>query len=270
NAHNLSETNFKKLSCRDDLRGFTFFPAIIKPADSQGQRGVYLVKNRKEASQMLPESLSASRNREAIIEELIQGPEISVHVFVIDSELKLFIPSDRHVWEGPAVGLPAGHVMPSRFLSRADLSMVKQLVQSCIQSLGITNGPLYFQMKICPEHGPKIIEIAPRLDGCHMWRLVEFCTGVNLIKACFDSLSGLPWQHSGACEPSKAFSLWFHLQKTGDPFIKSLHTIPEGANCVHEKFLYHEGQTVRFTNGVIEKVGYYILQDQEPNAAKVE
>lgn len=267
NDHGISTTSFKKLTSIEDLQGFTAFPAIIKPADSQGQRGISIVHNFEEAASLLPHSLSASRTYKAIIEELIYGTEISVHAFVVDSELKFFLPSDRHVWQGPAVGVPTGHVMPSRFVSQDDLPKVKQLVQSCIQSLGITDGPLYFQMKICPVHGPKIIEIAPRLDGCHMWRLIEFYTGVNLIKTCFDSLAGLPWQEAQDHKPQAPCSLWFFLQKTGEKFRKDLHTLPGGANCLYEHFLYSEGQAVRFTNGVIEKVGYYILQDSDTSSS---
>ena len=267
NDQGISTTCFKKLTSIEDLQGFTAFPAIIKPADSQGQRGISIVNSQEEAVCLLPDSLSASRTYEAIIEELIDGPEISVHAFVVDSKLKFFLPSDRHVWQGPAVGVPTGHAVPSSFLSRNDLPRVKQLVQSCIQSLGITDGPLYFQMKICPVHGPKIIEIAPRLDGCHMWRLIEFHTGVNLIKACFDSLAGLSWQETLNQTPLLPCSLWFFMQKTGDKFRKDLHTLPVGANCIYEHFLYSEGQTVRFTNGVIEKVGYYILRDSDSSSS---
>ncbi|QLA14920.1 ATP-grasp domain-containing protein [Desulfolutivibrio sulfoxidireducens] len=260
NDHNISTTSFQKLRTVEDVYKFKTFPAILKPADSQGQRGIFIVESVEEAARLVPQSFAASKTSEAIIEELIDGPEISVHAFVVDSKLVFFQPSDRHTWEGPAVGVPTGHVLPSHFTSKDMLPRVRDLVESCVSHLKVANGPLYFQMKLSKEHGPKIIEIAPRLDGCHMWRVVEYYTGVNLIAACFNRLLGLPWQYADVPEPTTPYSLWFFLQKTGETFQKSLHALPADANCVYQHFLYTDGQKVRPTNGIIEKVGYYILK----------
>lgn len=261
NENNISATAYKRVRTEEDLEGFTVFPAILKPADSQGQRGIAIVNSIQEAARFLPQSLAASKTSEAIIEELIDGPEISVHSFIVDGELKLFIPSDRHTWQGPAVGIPTGHVIPSRFASENDVSEVREIVLSCIKALKIKNGLLYFQMKLSKTKGPKIIEIAPRLDGCHMWRLIEYCTGVNLFAACFERLMDIPWHDTPRLSSPDAYSLWFFLQKTGEPFQEDLHSLPSDKECVYKQFIYNQNDKVRFTNGVIEKVGYYIVKD---------
>jgi biotin carboxylase len=262
NDHKISTIQYQRIRSQSALINFHAFPAILKPADSQGQRGIFIVKSIKEAARLLPQSLAASKTSEAIIEELIDGPEISVHAFIVDSELKFFLPSDRHTWEGPAVGIPTGHVIPSRFTSTDTLNQIRKLVENCVQYLGINNGPLYFQIKLSKERGPKIIEIAPRLDGCHMWRMIEYYCGFNMIAACFERLMELPWRNPTPFDPSMSSSLWFFLQKTGEKFKKELHAIPENAECLYQQFLYSEGETVRLTNGVIEKVGFYILKDR--------
>ena len=54
------------------------------------------------------------------------------------------------------------------------------LVRAVVASLGVRDGTLYFQMKATPD-GPKIIEIAPRLDGCHIWRLMKHARDLDYL-----------------------------------------------------------------------------------------
>lgn len=260
NSNNISKVRYKCLKTAEDLADFDVFPAILKPADSQGQRGVFVVRSVEDAADLLPQSLGMSKSGEAIIEELIDGPEISVHIFVIDGEIKFFLPSDRHTWEGEAVGIPTSHVIPSNFMGANTLVKVREIVESSVKELGIIDGPLYFQMKLTSGYEPKIIEIAPRLDGCHMWRMIQYYTGLNLIAACFQRLMGMTWSHPIAFDTSTSYSLVFFLQKTGEIFNKDLHQVPANVNCVYQSFFYDDGNTVRSTNGVMEKVGYYILK----------
>lgn len=53
--------------------------------------------------------------------------------------------------------------------------------------IGNKNGPVYAQMKL-EEGMPYIIEITPRLDGCHMWNLLSYYNEVNLMKLTFEHL----------------------------------------------------------------------------------
>ena len=57
---------------------------------------------------------------------------------------------------------------------------MEELVSEAVTKLEINNGPVYFQIKIENGH-PYLIEVTPRLDGCHMWRLIKEYTGVNLL-----------------------------------------------------------------------------------------
>src|SRR5579862_6907355 len=45
------------------------WPAVLKPVDSGGQRGLFLVESEREATECLPEALELSRTGRAILEE---------------------------------------------------------------------------------------------------------------------------------------------------------------------------------------------------------
>jgi biotin carboxylase len=235
-----------------DLQGWDRFPAVLKPSDSQGQRRVYRVDTPAEVADRLDSVLAASRTRTAIVEEHLDGPEVSANVLVVDGAIAVEVVTDRHVVPGLPGGIPQAHVAPTRQASPAALRATQALVEQCVAALGIRSGPVYFQIKLS-DHGPRIVEIAPRLDGCHLWRLLREVTGVDLLDATFRLLAGdapdlVP-------EPARAdtATLRFFLDAPGATFSRARHPASDAG---HTEYYLEDGQTVPAVNGVLEKVGY--------------
>lgn len=257
--NDLSPVRHRRLTTATDLEGFRAYPAIVKPTDSQGQRGITIVASPGEAVAALPAAVAASRTNTAIIEELLEGPEVSIHVVVVDGSVELFLPSDRHVWDGPLVGIPSAHTMPSRFLRGPDARLAEELVDRVVGALGVDDGPLYFQM-ILTAGGPRIVEIAPRLDGCHLWRLIEIHTGFDLLTALFRLLCGHPWVGPEDWDDGVPHTLRFHL---GDPrraFLPSEYSSEAFGEVEFEEFHVRSGERPRDTNGVVARLGYAIVR----------
>ena len=80
-------------------------PAVLKPADSGGQRGLYRIEHRGELAERLPETLSFSRSGEALLEEFHQGVELNAMVVVRDGEPLLLTLSERLRPPGPGFGV---------------------------------------------------------------------------------------------------------------------------------------------------------------------
>ncbi|WP_203337150.1 ATP-grasp domain-containing protein [Nocardioides limicola] len=245
------------------LAGFESYPAIVKPVDSQGQRGITIVENGSQARSALPAAWAASRNGAAVIEELLVGPEVSVHVFVVDGRIELFLPSDRHVWDGPLTGIPSAHTMPSRILGEHDTAEIHRLAEHFIGALGVVTGPLYFQL-IITEAGPRIVEVAPRLDGCHLWRLIEVHTGFDLLTTCFAMLTGEPWPGGPMPRSDDVHhTLRFHLTDPKVPFDPTAWSLTGFGDVVFEEFHLEPGELARDTNGLVARLGYGITRDFE-------
>jgi len=187
----ISPVSYRQLRRRADAAAWNHFPAIVKPADSQGQRGVCRADTMGELLRCLEPALAASRSATAIVEELLEGPEVSANVFVVDGTIVVNELSDRLVVADFPGGIPRGHVLPAQCASEADLAQARSLAGQCIGALGIENGPAYLQMKIT-SCGPRVVEITPRLDGCHIWRLIREARGIDLLAARFQLLSGEP------------------------------------------------------------------------------
>ena len=80
------------------------FPAVLKPADSGGQRGVFRVESLDDIDAHLHEALAASPSGEAILEEFVDGIEMNGIVLARERRgdpadaLRSTPPSGRRVW----------------------------------------------------------------------------------------------------------------------------------------------------------------------------
>lgn len=229
------------------------FPIIIKPVDSQGQRGVGTAKNMEEVRELYWAAVRHSSSKKVIFEEKIEGEEISVNVYLNKGELEFFLPSGRISWSQFDGGVIHKHYLPYA-LSHVAFCNVRRVVKETLAALEITDGPAYFQIKISGDT-PYLIEVAPRFDGCHMWRLIEYSCGVNLLEATVDHLTtGVFSALSNDFRVAHA-CLEFHCQPPGERFV----TPEASADVIYEELYYQPGDTVRLMNGKMEKCGYKVF-----------
>lgn len=234
------------------------YPFMLKPVDSQGQRGVFRIDSHEEFVNKFPISMSHSRTKGVIIEKFIDGDEVSVNTFSRNGELLFYLLSDRIVWDQFPGGIIKKHLIPSKYENSKTAQDVHKLVEDTLQKLGITEGPAYFQIKIDQDGKPYLIEVTPRLDGCHMWRLINKYCGVNLLEATLDLLTGKSDLMLNPVFPDdKAVSLEFMCQAPGSSVVRADHDT-EGADYID--WYYKDGDSVRKMNGYMEKCGYQIRE----------
>src|SRR5690606_36111429 len=95
--------------------------------------------------------------------------------------------TERLIFGHEYFGLPKGHTIPIQEVSEELVEESSKVVVSMIEKLGLKNAVLYIQMKVS-ENGPKIIEVAPRLDGCHIWPVIKHFKGYDLRQYAIDCL----------------------------------------------------------------------------------
>ncbi len=247
---------FKSLKTVGDLDNWVVFPAMIKPADSQGQRGVVRVDSVEEARQAFANAQSFSKCGRVVIEEFIAGDEISVNAYLYNGDLISSSLSDRLVYEQYPGGIPREHLVPSRYENDVILGKVESLIAEISNRLKIYNGPLYVQA-ITDGTTVKPVEIAPRLDGCHMWRLIKYSSNIDLLDMTLKHLLGeeLPPNLKTSKRKFIKNSLQFMSEPPGQKFKKSNHDL---AGWCFSHWYYGDGEVVGEINGFTEKVGYRI------------
>ncbi|MBI9102826.1 MAG: glycosyltransferase [Spirochaetales bacterium] len=153
-------------------------PLVIKPLDSQGQRGVYKLDSSAKIPKVLKNVLSFSREKEVLIEEYYPSNEVTVTGWVKNREYIHLTVTDRITRDNlPNIGVCPAHHYPSRFahMENEIISLTKKIVSG----FKIPEGPIYFQYLI-GEDGIKINETACRLGGAYEDEFIPWLTGVDL------------------------------------------------------------------------------------------
>ncbi len=136
------------------------FPCVVKAPDRQGQRGLALVTDREELETALGAALAESRFGNVLVEEHVEGPEVTVNAFSLDGGFTPLTVTDRLTAEPPAFGVALAHVWPSGH----DDEPIVVAARAAVEALGIRNGPSYTQLRLGPD-GPVVMEVAARLGG---------------------------------------------------------------------------------------------------------
>jgi biotin carboxylase len=147
-------------------------PCVVKAPDRQGQRGLTLVRDRAELAGAIRAARDASRSGPVLVEELVEGPEVTVNGLSVGGSFHPLTVTDRMTADPPAFGVALAHVWPSPH-------DVADLARQAAEALGISDGPTYTQVRVGPD-GPRVIELAARLGGGHDAELCEAALGVDL------------------------------------------------------------------------------------------
>ncbi len=244
---------YQVLEQPDPARVLLPYPLVLKPVDSQGGRGVNRLDSAKDLPLAFEQAIAFSRQARVILEEWVPGSEFSLNLYLLDGEIVFSALSDRRVWPQFAIGLVRSHLNPSG-LNLAIQHRLLEMAHSACQRLDIRNGPAYFQVKYWQDR-LYLIEITPRLDGCHLWRLIRFATGVDLLQITFEHLLGHP-PLPVDLQPQSigAFQLEFTCQLPGQAALN----LPAPPQALFSDFYYAPGEPVRRINGLLEKTGYFI------------
>lgn len=250
---------FKTIREKSDIKSWSIYPSIMKPVDSSGQRGVYLLQNEEMFYEFYDKSVAYSQSKEVIIEEYADGPEISVNVYMVDGEIVFAQTSDRISFDEYPGGIIKKHIIPSSIGNEQTNNDIINMIKEISVRFNIKNGPMYFQLKIV-NNKPKLIEFTPRFDGCHMWRLIEQYTKINLLDIVLKHLTegkvdlGV---FSNLSTDERSYNLDFLTEKPHEKVIRSNYKVKE--NMIYREWYYEEGEEVRPVNGYMEKVGYEII-----------
>jgi biotin carboxylase len=149
-------------------------PVVVKAADRTGRAGLSVVRRPSRLGAAVDAARAASRSGAVLVEELVDGPEVTVSGFSAGGEFVAVAVTDRLCADVPAFGVPIAQVWPSVHAEAA-----AEVTRRAVAALGIEDGPSSTQLRMS-RGGPEVIEVAARLGGGHDAELVEIVTGVDL------------------------------------------------------------------------------------------
>ena len=154
------------------------FPCVIKAPDRQGQRGLTLVRAAKDVPDAVRVALDASRSATLLVEEHVEGREVTVNAFSSGGHFYPLTVTDRLTAALPAFGVALTHVWPSE-LEPQQIGSAVEAASAAAAAVGVENGATYTQVLVGAE-GARVGELAARLGGGHDAELCRVALGVDL------------------------------------------------------------------------------------------
>jgi biotin carboxylase len=166
-------------------------PAVLKPADSGGQRGVFRLDSTDDLERHLHAALAESSSQEAIVERFHDGLELNGLVVARAGHIELLTLSDR--LRPPGVGFGVGwiHVYPSRLYGHT-LEQAEQAAVRAVRALGLRDGIAFPQILVSERGDVRVVEVAARIPGGQMADLARHATGVDLVEIALRHALGEP------------------------------------------------------------------------------
>jgi biotin carboxylase len=156
------------------------FPAVLKPADSGGQRGLFLLRSLDDLERHLHAALVESPTEEAIVEAYTEGLELNGLVVARGGEPYALLLSDRLRPKGDGFGVGWIHSYPSKLFGDV-FEEAQRVALRAVLTLGLRDG-IAFPQLIVADGRALVVEVAARIPGGQMADLAFHALGIDLVE----------------------------------------------------------------------------------------
>lgn len=202
------------------------YPVIVKPTDRSGSRGVEKVDVQDELKAAIARACKESFQKKAVIEEFVDGREISVESISNQGKHYILQITDK-VTTGAPFFVELEHHQPSS-LSDDIKARVKSIVLNALDALHIKFGASHSELKITAEGDIRVIEIGARMGGDFIGsNLVQLSTGYDFLKGVIGVALGQ--FEEPVCSENNHSGVYFLCEETKSllPIIQNWTDYPE-------------------------------------------
>lgn len=234
------------------------YPLIIKPSDSHSSRGVYRVTNYNELLLHESETRRFSSDRSLLIEEFVEGPELSVEAITYKGKTTIIQYTEKIITHYPHT-VELGHIQPAE-LTETDKESIFRFVDKAIRALGIKNSATHSELKLT-EKGPVMIEIGARLGGDFISSYLTLAsTGINMDEEAINIALG---KEPVLIRKNEAYSFIKYLElPVGKRVIKVNNWKPlmNSEELVYASISIKEGEKVPLITDSAKRAGFIIVK----------
>ncbi|MBO7618377.1 MAG: ATP-grasp domain-containing protein [Bacteroidales bacterium] len=180
---------YQVVTTTDEVHGELDSPLIVKPTDRSGSLGITKVTRQEGLVPAVDNALGCSFKHEAILEEFIEGREISVEFISYQGKHYPLQITDK-VTTGAPHFVELEHHQPAD-LNREQVHAIYELTERALNALGVTNGASHSEYKITADGKVVVMEIGARMGGDFIGSdLVYLSTGYDYLKGVIDVALG--------------------------------------------------------------------------------
>ncbi|MFF9569089.1 ATP-grasp domain-containing protein [Streptomyces sp. NPDC014685] len=170
------------------------YPLVLKPVDlcagmfvRRADDEAELARAHRALAAFPVNARGQRRDPVVLLEELLEGPEVSVETVSYDGTVTVVGVTDKSVGGAPAF-IETGHMFPAA-LDPADAAAAGETARRALRALGLDGVVAHTEIKLTAD-GPRLIEVNPRPAGNRITELVRHVTGIDLAGACVDVALG--------------------------------------------------------------------------------
>ncbi|CAL9330263.1 Phosphoribosylamine--glycine ligase [Streptomyces sp. enrichment culture] len=167
------------------------YPLVVKPVDLCAGMYVRRVDDEGQLADAVralagfPVNARGQRRAPAVLlEELLDGPEVSVETVSHAGAVQVVGVTDKSVGGAPAF-IETGHMFPAD-LPAARAEAAEQTALAALKALGLTEGVVAHTEIKLTSAGPRVVEVNPRPAGNRITELIRHVTGIDLAAAFVD------------------------------------------------------------------------------------
>ncbi|MFF6809256.1 ATP-grasp domain-containing protein [Streptomyces sp. NPDC012403] len=171
------------------------YPLVVKPVDLCAGMYVRRVDDEEQLAAAVraladfPVNARGQRRAPVVLlEELLDGPEVSVETVSHAGAVHVVGVTDKSVGGAPAF-IETGHMFPAA-LPAAAAEAAEQTALGALKALGLTDGVVAHTEIKLTSAGPRVVEVNPRPAGNRITELVRHVTGIDLAAAFVDVCLG--------------------------------------------------------------------------------
>ena len=185
--NNIPTANFNIVKDIEDVT-FRKFPMVVKPVDCNSSKGVVKVNTEQELKKAIKNATDLSRTNTAIVEEYIDGKEISVDILVKNGIAHILCTSfSEKIKDNQKFVIYKGQY-PAIISLRA-YQNIKEIAQKIVDAFKLKNCPMLIQV-LNKGNDIYVIEFSARTGGCVKYRMIELATDVDIINTTIDIFEG--------------------------------------------------------------------------------
>lgn len=164
------------------------YPSILKPKNSQASLGVFKVADERELRGHFAASINESRDGRILVEEFIDGTEVTVEGFSLAGKCRaLAISEKEHYSFNSCVARRLAY--PPRFETKT-LERIRETSEAVVNTLGLRDGISHGEYRV-RDGNPYLVEVAARGGGNRIASvIIKHVSGVDVYQLLISRLLG--------------------------------------------------------------------------------
>ncbi|MED3053024.1 ATP-grasp domain-containing protein [Bacillus thuringiensis] len=231
-------------------------PMIIKPDNLQGSLGVIKIENEDQIEFAYSKCLENCKEKEVLVEEFIEGKEVSIEAMVYMGEIIVFGITEKLLYANSFVEM--GHISPYEE-GGLQLEEYKDIVKNIVNVLGINFGPLHIE-GFLNEKGFIAGEVHNRYGGDNITTLTENSAKCDMTSPILAELAEISYEISFGT-PKEFTAIRFLSSHSGRVIdVKGIDELKNNPNLIDYNIKCKVGDYIPPVTSSFDRIGWILIK----------